>query len=610
MAWGVMACGARSGLLQYDDLTRLGTGAPPIDQPRVVLIDPEPATSAASPERARPDLPAADRPSAMPEPEEALEPLADPLLPAAEEPDEPAPPPSDDESLPEECRLAPVDPDLPDEGFEVLGELVAADFAPPQDEQWGWAGQNVEDPGWPFPSRPLWPSAVDLSLASIDELELVAIAGSSPDDVYVVGRAGSAALVLHGKDGSWTDESAALLAVLPDASRANSVTVPSSDQVWLSTPEGLLRSDGAGQWQLVDVPLALFPLGAVWINPDGFGVVAGGSVATTEDGGEHWQLETRELGFVAPGLAYSRSFVRIGGHDREVAVVGAYGHLLTRGDEGWTASTLLASDVAFSAAGQFVTTRTAQGLFFRNSPETWEITPLTLNGGLDRVWASEQGDVFAGGDIAAVLHRFADGTVELLPSEVTGLRDFYGDSSRLYALAPTSLWLYDLGASESSGVSIAAAIDEDLLQIAPMPETQWGRSAASNFEPLLCVDQVLTEAGAPVWQGELSTDRAEARYGSCSNADERQFSETAFSFTAPSTGTYRIVLDEPVPPDDDSKLRLALRNGCEGWMIWGGGFGSDSPAVDIGLEAGQVVLIEVYASEGLQAPVPYELSIY
>jgi hypothetical protein len=160
-------------------------------------------------------------------------------------------------------------------------------------------------------------------------------------------------------------------------------------------------------------------------------------------------------------------------------------------------------------------------------------------------------------------------------------------------------------------VATAAVTDEALMNIAPTPATAWGRAAASNFEPLLCVDQVLADVGAPAWQGELAPDRAQARYGSCSNTAAREWSETAFSFTAPVTGTYRIVLDEPEADDGSGrKLRLALRNGCEGWLIWGGGFSADAFAVDIGLEADQVLLIEIYASEAIDAPVPFQLSIY
>lgn len=515
-----------------------------------------------------------------------------------------------EEPLPEECRLAPVDPELPEERFEVLGNVVSEDFAPSAAEQWSWSGAALEDLAWPFPARAIWPTAVDVPLAADEDFEFVAIAGSSLSDVYVVGERDDAPLLLRLEDGVWQDESAALLEALPEATRVNSVSAPFADQVWVTTPEGLLRSDGSGTWQVVDVPGALFPLGAVWVNADGFGVVAGGSVATTADGGGSWQLETRELGFVAPGLAYARSFVRVAGHGTDVAVVGAYGHLLTRGEGGWTASTLFASDVAFTEAGQFVTTRSAsEGLFFREQSDTWQIYPL-LSGELERVWAADDGDVFAAGDLPAVLHRFADGSVELLPSEVWDIVDFYGTSSELYALGRSSLWQYDLGGVAGSGVHAAAVLDEALLDVVPETETAWGQRAASNFEPLLCVDAVLSAAGAPAWQGELEPRRAEARYGSCSNAEARDFSETAFSFTAPSTGTYRVVLEETGASDDEGVLRLALRNGCEGWMIWGGGFSSSARGVDIGLEAGQVLLIEVYANEELTAAVPFALSIY
>jgi hypothetical protein len=102
-----------------------------------------------------------------------------------------------------------------------------------------------------------------------------------------------------------------------------------------------------------------------------------------------------------------------------------------------------------------------------------------------------------------------------------------------------------------------------------------------------------------------------ARYGSCGGGYARYFSETAFGFTAPTEGTYRIVLDEAVEADQVGVLGLALRNGCEGWMIWGGGgFGGSAAAVDIGLEQGQVLLIEIYSGVGIDAPVPFELSIY
>src|SRR5690606_18711060 len=145
-----------------------------------------------------------------------------------------------------------------------------------------------------------------------------------------------------------------------------------------------------------------------------------------------------------------------------------------------------------------------------------QIYPLTPNGGLDRVWAAPRGDVFASGDLLAVLHRFPDGTAELLPSKVYGVRDFHGDASRLYALAPSSLWFYELGDVESSAVASAAAVDEALLDVVPSPERTWGRSAASNFEPLDCVDAELDAVGAPAFVGELLPGEPEARYGSCS----------------------------------------------------------------------------------------------
>jgi hypothetical protein len=319
------------------------------------------------------------------------------------------------------------------------------------------------------------------------------------------------------------------------------------------------------------------------------------------------------MGFVAPGLAYARSFVRAAGHGENVAVVGAYGHLLTRDNGRWGASTLFAADTAFTAAGQFVTTRGAStGLFFRERSHEWQIYPLTLSGGVDRVWASNDGDVFAGGALRGVLHRFADGTLELLPSEVSGIVDFHGGGSVLYSLAETSLWRYDLGDATSSTVSRAAVLDETLLQIAPLTESMWGLSAASNFEPLDCVDVALSSAGAPVWQGELTLDPPVARYGGCAGGAQRPFSETAFGFTAPTAGTYRIALDVPGAANvsDTGPLRLALRNGCEGWVIWERGFSATARGVDIGLEAGQVLLIEVFSSEALAAPVPFELSIY
>src|SRR5690606_30965980 len=104
-------------------------------------------------------------------------------------------------------------------------------------------------------------------------------------------------LVWHLHGGSWTDESAAVLAALPEASEANSVSVAKDGQVWLSTREGLLRSSGDGQWTALPVSNALLPLGAAWLDEQGFGVVAGGSVATTLDAGGVWSLETRTLGF-------------------------------------------------------------------------------------------------------------------------------------------------------------------------------------------------------------------------------------------------------------------------------------------------------------------------
>lgn len=566
----------------------------------------------------QPELPAEPEPEPEPTPSATTRPPDPPAAPptvTAPVPDGAVSEPSDDgEPLPDECLLAPVDPNLPDETFELRGSQVAVDFTPPEGERWNWAGEDAEEPNWPYPSRPLWPSAVELPNLVEADFEFTALAGASREDLYVVGRRQDAALVLHFAQGVWTDESSAALAALPTATAANSVAVARADQIWVSTPEGLLRSDGTSEWALVEVPAAVLPLGAVWMNETGFGVVAGGSVATTKDAGASFELEARELGFVAPGLAYSRSFARVAGHGDEVAVVGTYGHLLTRSEQGWTASTLLSRDVAFTADGQFVTTRNPSGgLFFRDAPEVWQIYPLTLDGGLDRVWASEQGDVFAGGDLYGVLHRFPDGTLELLPSEVSGLVDFYGDASFLYALAPTSLWAYELGEVDSSGITEAALLDDSLQGVTPRPETSWGQSAASNFEPLSCVDEVLLGVGAPVWQGELAQEPAEARYGSCSNATERQFSETAFSFTAPTAGSYRIVLDEPEQADsgEPGTLRLALRNGCEGWLIWGGGgFSANAKAVDIGLEAGQVILIEVYASQELDAPAPFELSIH
>lgn len=604
-------CGARTGFSPDEDLRALGAAAPPLELPRRAprVVEPLPAVEAVTPREAvtgprPPERPAEPPATEMPPPLVTEEPR--PLL----EP-EVVVPDAEAAELPEECRLAPVDPDLPDEGFEVRGSVVEDDYTPTESEAWNWA-PYVEDPDWPYPSRALWPERVELPLDEGDVYELAAVAGSSIDDVYVVGQRGEEPLLLHWVDGDWRDESAALLAALPEASRANSVSAPKAEEVWVTTPEGLARSNGAGEWQALGVPEAVYPLGAIWMNADGFGVVAGGTVASTGDGGANWQLETRELGFVAPGLAYARSFVRVSGYGTNVSVVGAYGHLLTRGDDGWAASTLLASDVAFTADGQFVTSRsTSQGLFFRESPETWQIYPLSWNGGLDRVWASPEGDVFAGGYLSAVLHRFPDGTVELLPSESTELIDFYGDASRLYSLEPRGLWLHDLGDERSSGASEAALVDESLLSIAPAAEDSWGQSAASNFEPLLCVDHVLTDAGAPAWQGELAANRAEARYGSCSNADAREYSETAFSFTAPTTGTYRIALDETEAASrSERKLQLALRNGCEGWMIYGGGFSGGSSGVDIGLLEGQVLLIEVYATEELDAPVPFELAIY
>jgi hypothetical protein len=510
--------------------------------------------------------------------------------------------------LPPECRLAPVEPELRQESFYVLGSLATEDFSPPEDEQWEWAG--VAEPDWPYPSRAIWPSLVELPLTPDDYFEFVALGGASVDDLYVVGQRAGAALILHWVEGSWIDESAAALAALPSASVANSVSVATPDQVWVTTPEGLLRSNGTSKWTVVDVPDAISPLGAIWINEQGFGVVAGGSVATTQDAGNTWKLETRTLGFVAPGLAYSRSFVRVAGRDQDVAVVGRYGHLITRGESGWTAATVFGSDVAFTKAGQFMTTRNpAQGLFFQNAPDTWNIYPLTLSGGLDRVWASTEGEVFAGGTLNAILHRFVDGTLELLPSEVADVRDFYGQPPLVYSLGSTSLWRYDLGDVRTSGVSQAAVVNESLLNIEPSPRAAWGQSAASNFEALDCVDDEVF-VGAPAWQGELAPGTAKARYGSCYGV-ERQYSETAFSFTAPSAGTYRMVLEEAISRQDDGgTLQLALRNGCEGWLIWNGGFVGNRPAVDIGLEEGQVVLVEVWASRELESPVAFELSIH
>jgi hypothetical protein len=532
------------------------------------------------------------------------------------EPEPPAAPtPPEEIPVPEECQLAPVEPELHEETFEILGDLTTADYAPTESERWNWTGSEESEPPWPYPARAVWPSRVNLPIEENDDFELVAIGGASPDELYVVGRRGDAPLVLHLRDGDWLDESAAVLDGLPNATLANSISVPSPDQVWVSTKEGLVRSNGDSAWVPADVSPAVYPLGAVWLHAGGFGVVAGGTVATTGNAGGNWELETRTLGFVAPGMAYSRSFVRVAGHAERMAVVGAYGHLLTRDDGIWTASTLLGSDVAFTDEGQFVTTRSSSdGLLFRKASYDWQIYPLAVGGraGLDRVSASPEGDVFAGGNVFAILHRFADGTVELLPSEVNELRDFHADSSRLYALAATSLWEYDLGDVSTSGVARAAVLDETLLDIAPSPESAWGQRAASNFEPLDCVDADLVDVGSPAWQGELAPDPPEARYGSCGDGAERYFSEMAFSFTAPTTGTYRIVLEEPGEGTvrDATRLELALRNGCEGWLIWGGGRGGSSAAVDIGLEQGQVLLIEVYATDEIDEPVPFGLSIY
>jgi hypothetical protein len=110
--------------------------------------------------------------------------------------------------------------------------------------------------------------------------------------------------------------------------------------------------------------------------------------------------------------------------------------------------------------------------------------------------------------------------------------------------------------------------------------------------------------GEAIWQSELPPRSPVQRYGACSGNAARDFSETAMSFTAPVTGTYRIVLES-------EELRLGLRNGCEGWNIWGGGRrGDGAKAVDIGLVEGQVLLIEIYATEAHTAPLPYSLSIY
>ncbi len=575
----------------------------------------QPSLDAGLPEPATPELaPALPEPILQPS-LEPIRPQPDPIVPVVA----PHPPelavaedePPVAEPLPEECRLAPVEPELHEETFELLGDLVSEDFTPPEGERWSWAGEGIAEPGWPYPSRALWPTQVELPELPDGDFQFIAVAGSSEHDLYVVGRRGSAPLILHRIRDTWHDESAAVLAALPRASEANSVSVASAEQIWVTTPEGLLRSNGKADWGSVDVPSAVLPLGAAWLDESGFGVVAGGSVATTRDAAKEWTLESRSLGFVAPGLAYSRSYVRVDGHDNETAVVGRYGHLITRGSDSWTASTLLASDVTFTEAGQFMTARGAsQGLFFQESPGQWQIYPLSLSGGLERVWASDSGDVFAGGALNAILHRFTDGTLELLPTEVSGLQDFYGDAGFLYALTSTSLWAYALGDADTSGVARAAIVNEALLDIAPSPTTNWGQAAAGNFETLGCVDETIS-VGSPAWEGALAPDPPTARYGSCYGA-ERTFSETAFSFTAPTAGSYRIVLEEldEVGAVPANTLQLALRNGCEGWVIWGGGFVGNTPAVDVGLDKGQVVLVEVWANSQLGAARPFRLSIY
>lgn len=605
--WG---CGGRSNLSHADHdgglLVLPGEVLDAGSPPNQIILD-----SAPPPEEPEFEPPPEMEPEEEPQPPaQILPPIAPDMPPVMEpmvvmEPEEEQEPP-----LPEECVLAPVEPELSSESFELLADAVTQDYLPPADERWEWAGDEA-DATWPYPSRAIWPTPVELPAGLGQDVELVALAGASADDLYVVGQSDDAALVLHNAGGEWQNESQAVLGVLPSASGANSVSVVSPEQVWVTTPEGLLRSDGAGQWQLVDAPAAVFPLGAVWMNESGFGVLAGGSVATTFDAGKSWNLETRDLGFVAPGLAYSRSFVRVAGHGNQAAVVGRFGHLITRSDDGWQASTVLASDVAFTDGGQFMTSRNAsQGLFMQTTPAAWQIYPLSGSGGLDRVWASPSGEVFAGGDMNAILHRFADGSLELLPSEASDIVDFYADGGSLYSLSEGGLWHHELGDVSSSSASRAALLDEELLDIAPGPSSTWGRSAAPNFEPLECVDDVIS-VGAPAWQGQLEPNPPQERYGTCYGA-QRQFSETAFSFTAPSAGTYRLVLEQAAPEAeaDEGVLQLALRNGCEGWLIWNGGFVGTLPAVDIGLDAGQVLLVEVWAEQEISQPLDFRLSIY
>ncbi len=604
--WGLLfaACGARTDPLGE----RSGEGILDLLQPSLDAGLPEPAPPEVAPAPPEPMLQSSPEPiRPQPEPEPVVSVVAPRPPESAVAEDEPPVA----EPLPEECRLAPVEPELDEETFEVLGDLVSEDFTPPEGERWNWAGESVLEPGWPYPSRWLWPTQVELPALPDGDFQFVAMAGSSEHDFYVVGRRGSEPLILHRIGDTWQDESNAVLAASPGATEATSVSVATAEQVWVTTPEGLLRSNGKANWDSVDVPSAVLPLGAAWLDESGFGVVAGGSVATTRDAAKDWILESRSLGFVAPGLAYSRSYVRVDGHGNETAVVGRYGHLITRDTDNWFASTLLASDVTFTEAGQFMTARgSSQGLFFQEAPGQWQIHPLSPSGGLERVWASDSGDVFAGGALNAILHRFADGTLELLPSEVSGLQDFYGDAGFLYALTSTSLWAYALGDADTSGVARAAIVDEALLDIAPSPTTNWGQAAAANFETLGCVDETIS-VGSPAWEGALAPDPPTERYGSCYGA-ERTFSETAFSFTAPTAGSYRIVLEEldDVGAVPASTLQLALRNGCEGWVIWGGGFVGNTPAVDVGLNKGQVVLVEVWANSQLEAARPFRLSIY
>jgi hypothetical protein len=526
-------------------------------------------------------------------------------------------PPDDGEMppTPEECRLAPHEPELRGDTFDVKGRTSEQDFVPLEADRWDWVNGGLGETYWPYPARALWPAELAVPVPSAEDVEFIALAGASEREFFLVGRRGEAPLVLRWEDGIWVDESEAVRAALPRATLANSVSRTEDGNVWITTPEGLVHSsNGDFVWRAVDVPRGVLPLGAVWINEQGRGVLTGGTVATTSDSGKTWTVETRKLGFVAPGLAYGRSFVRASGRGENMAVVGTFGHLLTHSTLEWNASTLFASDTAFTLAGQFVTLRSpSTALLFREGAGTWQVYPLSSSGGLDRVWATPSGDVFAGGSLFGILHRFADGTLEILPSRVNDIVDFHGGPSRLFALGATTLWSYELGEVRSSGVSEAALRDGSLAQVLPEATGDWGPSAASNFEVLDCVDGVIAGPGESVVQGTLEPRPPKARYGSCGGRAEREFSETALSFTAPITGTYRIALDVPAgeeAPGRTPLLRLALRNGCEGWVIGGGGRSNRSQAVDIGLLAGQVLLVEVYAASELEVAVPWEISIY